>query len=230
MDVKVYNEFPENKDVIIISFFDGVKEDRLRLFGFKTYSISCRGGWSVFNKVDSFYKKIEGIIKKENDCKIFLFAGICKLANLALGLSVYAANIHKDKKILCLGAPFCFDCDKGESPSCNGTSLSPAVIRAWRIESNRKNISIYGDARNIEIDENLKNFKIIQFIPYNNVWDLDLKNKEKMSKIASFTYLKEVKGVQSNEKVHAFLIDFLKNEEERNDFLNKILEITYESS
>ena len=93
-----------------------------------------------------------------------------------------------------------------------------------------KNISIYGDARNIEIDKNLKNFKIIQFIPYNNVWDLDLKNKEKMSKIASFTYLKEVKGVQSNEKVHAFLIDFLKNEEERNDFLNKILEITYESS
>ena len=57
-----------------------------------------------------------------------------------------------------------------------------------------------------------------------------LKKQRKMSKIVSFTYLKEVKGVQSNEKVHAFLIDFLKNEEERNDFLNKILEITYESS
>lgn len=226
--MKIYNENSENKEIAVISFFDGVKEDRLRMLGLKTFSISCIGGWNVFNKIERYEKQVSNIIKEEPCFKVFILVGICKLANLALGVSNIIASKFTDKKILCIGAPFCFDCDKGVSPSCNGVLLSPALRSAWRKEQNRKNLSIYGDACNIPVDINI--LKVIQFIPYSDLWDLDIKNKEKLSNIVSFTYEKYVENHNSNEKTHAFFIDFLKNEEEKEIFLKKILDLVYESS
>ena len=207
MRTKIYNE-ESNKDAVIISFFDGVKEDRLRFLEYKTYSIVARN-WSVFKQIDEYTNFCRDIVIKENWCKKFIFVGICKLSNLALEISIRLGNLFKDKDIIVVGAPFCFDCNGTESPrNIDGTKLSPALEVFSKDVKNRLVLKKYGDAS--VIASKLNKIKGYQFIFYNKNWRIDIDNWNRLSDKLIHSFRFDINDNIDNSNTHAYLVHYLK--------------------
>lgn len=224
MKLKVYN-YESEENVVIISFFDGGKEDRLRNLGFKTYSIRS-GNWEVFKHIDEYVKICSQVVDENVNLgrSKFLLVGICKLANLALAVTLKLKELYKNLDFIIVGAPFCFDCDKGISPTCNGHKLSPMLEISWKNLTNRHVLRKYGDARNIV--EHLNKINGYQLIFHNKDWGLDLKNFDKLSDKLIHSYRFEVDDELNHKDVHAYLIHLLKEDLDKGrEIFNRIIEL-----
>lgn len=224
MKLKVYN-YESKENIVIISFFDGGKEDRLRNLGYKTYSVRS-GNWEVFKHIDEYLKMCRKIVEENISLGFnkFMLVGICKLSNLALELTLRLTSLYKDIDFIIVGAPFCFDCDKGVSPVCGGNKLSPMLEISWRNIKNRPFLRKYGDARNIAC--NIDKIKGYQLIFHNKDWDLDIKNFDKLSDKLIHSFRFEVDDDLDHKNTHAYLIHLLKEDLDKGkEIFNRIINL-----
>lgn len=215
--INIYNNNLSDENVII-ALFDGKRESRFRYFkDYKVYSIPANG-WRIFGMIDAYVEVISKLIKTFKNPKKILFIGICKHSNMILECAGRIVNEFPEISFGVLGAPWCYDCDKSESPSCNGIYLSEEVNTIYKENKTEliEKLKFYGCASNIFYrykDLFLSGkLKLFQYFSYNDDWTLDLVNKDRCE------YLTETMNVKvpndwKHDKVHASIVFLVKNED-----------------